>query len=146
MFSKSLLKIIIVFSFITGALTGVIPLIPALVSAGFLIIMFFIAPFIIIYLKRLNLIKDMSTEQTLLISAIAGAAAFLGFAVVYFPIACILNLVLKIQDFIWIKVLVTNFVFLIPMVLLMAMLAALLNAFSGFITIYFYQFFSKNNK
>jgi len=143
MIDKPLLKIICISSFITGAVIGVIPLIPALVSAAFLLIMFFTAPFIIIYLGRLNLIKDISTEQALIISSFSGAAAFLGFACIYFPIACILNLIFKIQSFIWIKVLFTNIVFLIPMVILFALLCALLNAFSGFLTVYLINIFKK---
>ncbi len=146
MINKQLLKILSISSAITGAIIGIIPLIPALVSLAFLLIMFFVAPFILIYFKHLNLIKEIATEQTLTISALAGAVSFLGFAVVYFPLAFVLNLIFKIQDFIWIKVLVTNIVFLIPMVILMSLLCALLNAFSGFITMYFYSFLSKKNK
>ena len=144
MFNKSLLKIICVFSFITGGLIGFIPLIPFLIPTAYLLIMFFTAPFIIIYLKKLDLISNISTEQTLILSSISGSLAFLGFSIIYFPIAFLLNLIFKIQDFIWIKVLFTNFMFLIPMVILISLLCGLLNAFSGFLTIYLYEFFKKN--
>ncbi len=144
MLNKPLLKIICISSFITGALIGFIPLIPAFVFIAFLLVMFFVAPFIIIYLKHLNLIKEISTEQALIMSAVSGAVSFFGFAFIYFPLGFLLNLIFKIQDFIWIKVLFTNFVFLIPMVILISLLCALLNAFSGFLTVYFIEFFSKN--
>ena len=143
MLNKQLLKIVSVFSFITGAAIGVIPLIPAFISVAFLLIMFCVAPFIIIYLKHLGFIKEISTEQTLIIGGISGAVGFLGFATIYFPIAFILNLIFKIQSFMWIKVLFTNFVFLVPMIVLISLFCAMLNAFSGLITIYFYKFFQK---
>lgn len=141
MLDKSLLKIICVFSFISGAVLGIIPLIPAFIWIAFFCVMFLVAPFIIIYLKKLNLIEDIEAEKSLLIGAISGTASFLGFACLYFPIAFILQLIFKIQSFLWIKVLFFNFGFLIPMVILIALLSGLLNAFSGFLTAYFYQYF-----
>ena len=85
-------------------------------------------------------------EQSMVIGAISGAVALLGFTVVYFPIAFILQLIFKIQSFIWIKVLFVNIGFLIPMIILIALTSALLNAFSGFLTAYFYQSFQKSQK
>lgn len=141
MISKPLFKIIAVCSFILGAILGVFPLIPALIGLSFFIVMFGIAPFMLIYLRRLNILKSIEMEQSLAVGAISGAVAILGFATVYFPIAFILQLIFKIQSFIWIKVLFVNIGFLIPMVFLIALTSALLNAFSGFLTAYFYQSF-----
>lgn len=146
MFNKDLLKIICLCSLITGGIIGVIPLIPAFTGFAFIAVMFFIAPFIIIYMKKLNLIKTIELEQSLAIGGISGAVAFLGFALIYFPIAFILNLIFKIQSFIWIKVLFTNFGFLIPMVILIALLCGLLNMFSGFLTVYIYEYFKQIKK
>ena len=142
MIDKSLLKIICVFSFILGAILGVIPLIPMFIWIAFTLVMLFVAPFILIYLKKLNIIQKIEMEQSLAIGAISGASAFLGFACVYLPIAFILQLIFKIQSFLWIKVLFFNFGFVIPMVILTSLLCALLNTFSGFLTAYFYQYFT----
>lgn len=141
MISKQLFKIIAIFSFIIGGILGVFPLIPAFIGLSFFLIMFGIAPFILIYLKKLNILKTLEIEQSMVISAISGAIALFGFTTVYFPIAFILQLIFKIQSFIWIKVLFVNIGFLIPMILLIALTSALLNAFSGFLTAYFYQSF-----
>ncbi len=140
MINKPLFKIICLCSIITGGIVGIFPLIPALTSVAFLAVMFLIAPFILIYFKNLNILKELNMEQSIAISAISGATAFLGFAVVYFPIAFILNLIFKIKCFIWIKVIFSNIGFLVPMVILTALLCALTNAFSGFLTVYFYQY------
>ncbi len=146
MFNKDLLKIISICSLITGGIIGIIPLIPAFTGIAFITVMFLVAPFIIIYMKKLNLIKTLELEQSLTIGGISGAVAFLGFAVVYFPIAFILNLIFKIQAFLWIKVLFTNFGFLLPMVILIALLCGLLNMFSGFLTVYIYEYFKQIKK
>lgn len=141
MFNKSLLKILCLCSALTGAILGVLPLIPALTITAFILVMFFVAPFIIIYLKHLNFIKDIEMEQGLVLGAISGCCAFLGFSIIYFPIAFLLNLIFKIQSFLWIKVIFVNFGFLIPMIILIALLSGLLNMFSAFLTIYFYDYF-----
>lgn len=141
MINKQLFKIIAIFSFILGGILGIFPLIPALIGLSFFVVMFGIGPFMLIYLKKLNILKSIEIEESLVISSISGGIAILGFAVVYFPIAFILQLIFKIQSFIWIKVLFVNIGFLIPMVILIALTSALLNAFSGFLTAYFYQYF-----
>ena len=146
MIDKYLLKIICLCSLIVGAFLGIIPLIPAFIWIAFIGVMFFVAPFIIIYLKKLNLIKSIETEKCLAIGAISGTVAFLGFAIIYFPIAFILNLIFKIQSFIWIKVIFFNIGFLLPMVILIALLCGLLNMFSGFLTAYFYEYFNQKNR
>ncbi|MBQ9245431.1 hypothetical protein IJ182_04090 [bacterium] len=143
MIDKSLLKIICITSLITGAVIGVIPLIPAFVWIAILLIMFFVAPFIIIYLKYLKLIDELTIEKGMLIGAISGASSFIGLSILYFPIAFILYLIFKIQSFIWVKVLIINFGFLIPMIILIALLCGLINAFSGFLTAYFCEYFVK---
>ena len=146
MINKSLLKIIFICSFIVGGILGIIPLIPAFTWVAFLAVMFLVAPFIIIYLKRLNIIKTIETEKCLLIGAISGISAFLGFSVIYFPIAFILNLIFKIQSFLWIKVIFMNIGFLIPMIILISLLCGLMNTFSGFLTVYFYEYFKPRNR
>ncbi len=145
MFSKSLLKIISISSFITGLILGIFTLIPPVIWIIFILLMFCISPFIIVYLKKLNLIKNIEIEQCLAIGALSGAASFVGFSVVFFPLAFILNLIFNTQFYIWIKVLLQNISFLLPMIFFIALLSAILNMFSGFLTAYFYQY-TKVNK
>lgn len=146
MINKALLKIIFICSFIIGGILGLIPLIPAFIWIAFLAVMFLVAPFIIIYLKKLKLISNVETERCMFIGAISGASAFLGFATIYFPIAFILNLIFKIQSFLWIKVIFMNIGFLIPMIILIALLCGLMNTFSGFLTAYLYEYFKPRNR
>lgn len=143
---KSLLKIINITSFITGAVLGLIPLIPALIWIAFLLVMFGVAPFIIIYLKHLKLLDQIDTERSLLIGMLSGSVAFVGFSIVYFPVAFILQLIFKIQSFIWIKAIMVNIGFIIPMVIFIALLCGLMNMFSGFVTAYLYDYFEAKKK
>ncbi len=144
MFSKSLLKIILISSFITGVIFSIFTLIPPLIWIIFILLMFCVSPFIIIYLKKLNLIKNIEIEQCLVIGALSGAASFIGFSVVFFPSAFVLHLIFNTQSYIWIKVLLQNIGFIVPMILFIALLSALLNMFSGFLTAYFYQYINTN--
>ena len=145
MFSKTLLKVICVFSFILGAILGVVPIIPALFWTILLIQMFLVAPFIIIYLKKLKLVSDLDVNKCIFIGGISGAVSFLGFSVTFFPIAFIIDLIFKVDSLFWVNVVVKNFAFLIPMILLIAFLSAIMNMFSGFITLFFCEQFGKNN-
>ena len=144
MFSKSLLKIILISSFITGVIFSIFTLIPPLIWIIFILLMFCVSPFIIIYLKKLNLIKNIEIEQCLVIGALSGAASFIGFSVVFFPSAFVLHLIFNTQSYIWIKVLLQNIGFIVPMILFIALLSALLNMFSGFLMAYFYQYINTN--
>ena len=99
--------------------------------------LFFVAPIVLIYFNKLKIVKDYQVEKCLTIGAIAGAVALVGFCIIYFPIAFILQLIFKIQSFIWIKVIFTNIGFLIPMVFFTAIISAITNAFSAFLVSYF---------
>lgn len=144
MIDKQLTKTLCIFSMIIGALTGIIPLIPALTGLAFTILMFAVAPIVLFYFKKLNLIENFEMEKCLTIGAISGAMACIGFSIVYFICAVLLYLLFKIQAFLWIKVLFANFGFMIPMIIFMALAVALFNAFSAFLVSYFIYF--KQNK
>lgn len=141
MVDKSLFKIICLCSLISGAILGVLPLIPHLTGLAFTLIMFFTAPFVIIYLFKLKLIKELDVPQCLSLGGISGFFSFLGFSIIYFPIAAILYLIFKINSFLWIKVIFTNIGFLFFTVILTALLCGLMNMFSAFMTVYLYEYF-----
>lgn len=141
MLDKSLIKITCMSSLFTGAILGLLPLIPGLIGFTFIVIMFLTSPFVIIYLYKLNLIKQMDVPQCLSFGGISGFFAFIAFSFVYFPLAVLLYLIFKIESFLWIKVIFTNIGFLFTMVILTALLCALINMFSAFITLYLYEYF-----
>lgn len=137
MIDKQLVKTLCIFSALIGAAIGLIPLIPALTGLAFTLLMFLVAPVVIYYFNKLKLLKDFDMEKCLVIGSVSGAMACVGFCIVYLPIAFLLQLIFKMQSFIWIKVLFVNFGFLIPMIIFMALAGALFNAFSAFLVSYF---------
>lgn len=145
MIKNPLFKIICIVSLLTGAIIGVVSLIPFLSGIVLTLLMLIMAPFILIYFKNLNLIQKIETEQSIIYGSISGFMGFLGFSVIFFPLAFIIDIIFKTQTFLWVKVVCQNFVFLIGTIFFTALLCALLNAFTGFITAYIYQYLKKEN-
>ena len=74
---KLMLKVICMCAVLSGAIAGFLPLIPKLTGAAFTLVMFFSAPFTIIYLHRLNFIKDFELPRCLTIGALSGFISFI---------------------------------------------------------------------
>lgn len=146
MINKELLKVLSIFSLIAGAILGVLPLIPALTGIAFFLLLFIISPFILIYFKHIKIIEDYNMEKCLIIGAISGAIACVGFTLIYFPIAFILQLIFEINSFIWIKVLFSNIGFIIPMVFFTSIISAISNTFSAFLIAYYFEFIKQNKQ
>ena len=136
-------KVIAAMSAISGAIIGIAALLPFLSFAVLCLLMFGMAPYIIIYLKNLHVIENIDTEKSLIYGGLSGFAGFLGFSVSFFPLAFIIDLIFKTETFLWVNIVFKNFGFLLTMVILTALLSALLNMFSGFLTGYIYQYFKK---
>lgn len=138
-------KMIIIVSLIVGAISGILALIPPISFTVILLIMFFMAPFIIIYFRNLNLIKapDIATGMTY--GAVSGFFGSVGLSITFFPIAFVIDLIFRTQTFLWVKVVVQNFVFLLGTVFFISLLCALMNAFTGFLTAYILQYYKKGN-
>lgn len=140
---KPIFKVITAVSAISGAITGIAALLPFLSFCIFCLLMLGMAPYIIIYLKNLHVIGNLDTEQSLIYGGLSGFMGFLGFSVTFFPLAFIIDLIFKTETFLWVNVVFKNFGFLLTMVILTALLSALLNMFSGFLTGYIYQYLKK---
>ena len=143
MIKTPLLKIITIVCLLTGAIMGVLALIPFLSFGVLTLLMFIIAPFVIIYFKNLNLIKDIEIDQGIFCGGISGFIAFIGFSITFFPLAFIIDIIFKTQTFLWVSIVSKSFLFLSGIIIFTAMLSALLNMFTGFLTAYVYQYFKK---
>ncbi len=140
---KSLIKIITIVSVLTGAITGVVSVIPFLSFLLMITVMFFMAPFIIIYLRHLNIIKDTQIDKSMIYGAISGFTGFIGYSLTFFPIAFIIDSIFKTQTFFWVKVVCQNFLFTLTLIFCTSLLCAMFNAFSGFLTSYTIQYINK---
>lgn len=143
MFKNQLFKIICLVSALTGAILGLSAIIPPATFSVLILLMFIMAPFIIIYFKHLKLIEELEVDKGILYGAISGFSGFIGFSIIFFPIAFIIDAIFKTESLLWVKVVCQNFVFLIGTIFFTALLCALLNAFSGFLTAYLMEYFKK---
>lgn len=144
MLDKTLFKIISVCSVITGCILGFMGLLPIIFWYVVLAQMILVAPFMIIYLSKTGVIGELKMDKFLIMGAISGFMSAVGFSVVFLPVAFLLYMIFKVESFLWIKVLFFNFGFVIPMIIFIALLSALINMFSGFLTMYFYTGVKKN--
>ncbi len=171
MVDRSLFKIIIIVSMLTSAIAGLLAIIPLFTNLIICIVMFFLAPFILIYFKNLNLLRlhpsksqnnereqkerqqisnqsdsqydselYINTDQGIMIGGISGFFGFIGFSVIFLPCALLIDTIFKTASLFWVKVLFQNYIFVMGGIFLGSLLSALFNAFSGFLTGYFYQF------
>ena len=143
MTKNPILKVLVLISLISGGIMGLIAIIPFLSFTVLCILMFIMAPFIIVYFKNLNLIENLDIEKGILYGGISGFVAFIGFSITFFPIAFVIDLIFKTETFLWVNVIFKSFTFMVGMVIFTALLSAIFNMFTGFLTAYVYQYFKK---
>ena len=85
-----LLKRISILSVLFGAILGFITLIPFVGTFSLVFLFCFIAPLVIWILVRYNCLSLSSIKESVIVGAVAGAVAYLGFSIIYIPISVIL--------------------------------------------------------
>ena len=135
-----LLKQISILSVILGAILGLVTLIPYIGVLSFLICVFAAGSLVLIYLQKLELIGELDTRAWSIYGAISGFVAFIGFSISFVPLATIIGFIYKGSFYLGVSLLFRSGIFVtIMMVLFVAILAALMNAFSGLVTMYIYN-------
>ena len=138
--NKIFLKKMLILSALLGLILGVITIVPFICSFSFFVLMVLSAPILLVYLKKMNLIGYVDPKQGSILGAIIGFASFLGFSVVFVPLATIIGLLYKASFYLGISLLFRSGIFVtIMMVFFVAILAALMNAFSGMAATYIYN-------
>ena len=123
-----------------GLILGVLTIIPFICNFTFFAIMILAAPIMYIYMKKLNLLGYLEPKQGAIYGAIIGFISFLGFSVSFVPLATIIGFLYKGSFYLGVSLLFRSGIFVtIMMVLFVAILSALMNAFSGMITVYIYN-------
>ena len=139
------MKNLAIYSLIFGVVSGLLGLIPVVGVIVFLIIIFSSSFIILVTLKKTGHLVCPDEKTGLLYGGIAGFIAFIGFALVFLPSAFLLSLVFKDSYFTGIGMIVTNgFTLMITLVLFIGILCAMMNAFSGLASVYFFN--SENSK
>ncbi len=141
------LKPAVILSAIFGAILGFLLLLPFF-SFNFLICMLFsmVSVFVIIYLKKNNLVGILEPVDGAIIGAIAGFICVVAANLVYIPIFGIISAIFKsygqgIGISIFARIMIQNFNLFITMMFLFffGLIGAIFNAFSGLICAYFVE-------
>ena len=137
---KIFLKRLLTLAGIMGLILGVLTIIPFICNFTFFAIMILAAPIMYIYMKKLNLLGYLEPKQGAIYGAIIGFISFLGFSVSFVPLATIIGFLYKGSFYLGVSLLFRSGIFVtIMMVLFVSILSALMNAFSGMITVYIYN-------
>ena len=135
-----LLKQMGMLSSVLGLVLGVITIIPFICNFSFFALIVLSAPIILVYMKKLDMIGILDIRQGAMYGAIIGFISFVAFSVSFVPLATIIGFIYKGSYYLGVSMLFrTGFFVLIMMVFFVALLAALMNAFSGLVTIYVYN-------
>lgn len=133
-----LFKQISVLSAFFGAVLGLLTLFPYIGTLSVIFLLIFIAPLVIYLLIKYKCLNLSLIKESIIVGAIAGFVAYLGFSVIYIPISVILMKFFHISANYGIGLMLNNanFFILTVLSLFMGVLSATINAFSGFLTFY----------
>lgn len=137
-----LLKQLAILSAFAGVILGLITVIPYVSAFSFFTLILFLSAILLVYLKQNDLIGIISIREGCIFGAVIGFVSFIAFAVVYAPISMLLGYFIKSYTQGFLRFFLTNFgsfVVMIFLIIFMAGISALFNAFSGLITAYIYE-------
>lgn len=138
--NKLLIKQMATLSGVLGLILGVLTIIPFICNFSFFALIVLAAPIILFYMKKLDMIGILDVKQGAMYGAIVGFVSFLAFSVSFVPLATVVGLLYKGSFYLGVSLLVrSGFFVVVMMVFFVAILAALMNAFSGLVTIYIYN-------
>ena len=133
-----LLRQISVLSIFFGGLLGAVTLIPYIGTVSFIFLICFISPIVIWILVKYNCLSLSSIKDSVIVGALAGFIAYLGFSVIYVPISVGLMKFFNIAANYGVGLMLknANFFILVVISLFLGVLSATVNAFTGFLTFY----------
>lgn len=141
-----LLKQVALFSALIGGAIGVITLIPFVGTLSFLTLILFLSAIIIVYLKKHDLIGIIDMKEGAILGAVIGFASFITFFIVFAPLSILIGFIAKgyyVGHLL--RIFFENFGGFFVMIILLfflALISALMNAFSGLTTAYVYELLS----
>lgn len=141
---KLLLKQMSMLSSVLGLILGVLTVIPFICNFSFFALIVLAAPLVLIYMKKLDMVGLLDIRQGAMYGAVIGFISFIAFSVSFVPLATIIGFIYKGSYYLGVSLLFrSGFFVLIMMVFFVAILAALMNAFSGLVTVYLYNQFEQ---
>jgi len=136
--NKKILKLISILSLLLGAVLGVVTAVPFIGTFAFWILMCFASTVVLLFMIKKELLIINSVQESAILGSIVGFISFIGFSIFYIPIIILLAKAFQIFPNYGISMALSNasFGLIIVFVIFMGVLAATLNAFSGFLTYY----------
>lgn len=146
---KLIAKNMSILSFIIGLIGGVLVIIPLINIFVFLAVIFLSSVIVYFYFKRKEEIGLFEPKQAAAYGALSGFVSFLGFSCTMVPLALILSFINSIwfHKMVWFSFIKTVFslglisgtVIMLMFVFFVALLSAILNAFSAMVTVFIMQ-------
>lgn len=145
---KSLLKLILFISIFIGVLAGVLTAVPYIGELAFWILLCLSAVIEMAFLIKVGVLELESVQESVTVGGIIGFVSFMSFSVVYMPIVLILLKLFKFYTNYGVAVMLgaANIGIIILLAVFMAVLSATINAFTGFLTYYIYEFIKTLDK
>lgn len=136
-----LMKQTAILSAILGGILGVLTLIPFVRNFSFMILILCISAVVIVYMKKNELIGIIDLREGALLGALIGFVSFITFSIVFIPLVTIVGWIFKGYYTYGISYMlkVSGFFVLVMLVIFLAVLSALMNAFAGLVTAYIYE-------
>ena len=137
---KILLKQMTILSVVVGLILGVFTVIPFIGQLAFFTLIVLTTPIVLVYMKKMEMVGILDIKQGAVYGAIIGFVSFLAFSLSFMPLAAIISFISKGAHYLWVGLLVKEgFFILVMLVFFVSVLAALMNAFSGLVTMYIYN-------
>ena len=137
-----LLKQISIISAFAGAILGLVTIIPYLSFFSFMILLLLLGAIVLVYMKQNDLIGIINVKEGCVLGAIIGFVSFVAFSIMFVPISMILGWLIPSYTQGFMRFFLDSFGSLVVMVFLilfMAGISALFNAFAGLVTAYVYE-------
>ena len=146
--NKNILKQVSLLSIFLGAALGVITIIPYIGEIAFWSLMCLSSTAVILFMTKLDMLKITTVQESVVLGAIIGFISFIGFSIFYIPIIIVLAKFFRYYPNYGVSMALNNASvgLIIILVIFMGVLAATINAFSGFLTFYGIDFFQLLNK
>lgn len=139
------IKQISLFSVLVGLGVGLITLIPFIGSLVFILYFLLLAAGMIVYLKKNNILGDITVKEGGILGAVIGATSLFGFYVSFIPLLLIISLINANYNPLIANLVLYGFTnplnlfTLIFLLILGSLLCGLMNSFAGGVTAYVYE-------
>lgn len=134
------IKNLSIISLIFGAISGLLALIPIFGIIILLMLIFCSSFIIIIFMKRFALIPNPNEQTGMLWGGISGFLTFIGFSIIFLPCSFVLSLIFKFSYYTGVGMIIkSGLSATLMLVLFLAVLCGMMNAFAGLASIYFFN-------